>query len=606
MKRAHSMPFGAELTTNGVRFALWAPTAQEVSLVLGDRTLDMPVEDGGWRKLVVPEAKAGDRYGFQINNDLIVPDPASRFQPDDAHRQSLIVDPAAYRWSDANWTGRPWEEAVIYELHVGTATPEGTYAALEGKLENLKELGITAIELMPVGDFPGRRNWGYDGVLFYAPDSAYGAPDDLKRLIDKAHGLGMMVMLDVVYNHFGPSGNYLNAYAETFFTKRHPTPWGAGVNVDGKTGGRTVRDFIIHNALYWLAEYHFDGLRLDAVHEIQDDRSMHVLTELAETVRGRLPNREIHLVLENDANEAQRLERDGKGRPQHYTAQWNDDIHHAWHAVLTGENEGYYADYADTPIRWLARALAQGFAYQGEASGHRDGKPRGESSAHLPPGAFIAFLQNHDQIGNRAFGDRLSDIVDARRLDVAYATLLLGPNPPMLFMGEEWAASTPFQFFVDFADDPGLSKAVRDGRHREFQRFSAFADPRNASKIPDPTSENTFAASRINWDESVKGHHGQIRENIRQLLTIRREHVLPLLRTRFLDADYSLPAPGALDVIWHFEGGDLRLLLNTGATPLTLPNGAHRILWKSPDVTKVDGSFVLPSWSAVILLEEAI
>ncbi|GGE36727.1 malto-oligosyltrehalose trehalohydrolase [Agaricicola taiwanensis] len=607
MQRLHRMPFGTELVEEGVRFALWAPSAQEVALVLGERTIGMPVEDGGWRRLTVREAKAGDRYAFRIDGSLSIPDPASRFQPDDVHKPSLVVDPTAYRWSDSNWTGRPWEEAVIYEVHVGTATPEGTYAALAGKLEELRDVGITVIELMPVADFPGRRNWGYDGVLLYAPDAAYGTPDDLKRFVDRAHSLGLMVMLDVVYNHFGPSGNYLHTYAKSFFTERHPTPWGAGVNVDGKNGGQVVRDFFIHNALYWLEEYHFDGLRLDAVHEIRDDRSEHVLVELAERVRTTLPHREIHLVLENDSNEASRLDRDPSGEPRHYTAQWNDDVHHAWHALLTDEDEGYYADYADEPVRWLARALAEGFAYQGEPSPHRDNQPRGEDSTHLPPDAFVAFLQNHDQIGNRAFGDRLSDLVAPEKRAVAYAALLLGPNPPMLFMGEDWAASTPFQFFVDFSDDPDLSKAVRDGRRREFGRFSAFADKTNAARIPDPTQATTFEASRLDWSEAEREPHKGIRDEIRRLLELRRRHVVPLLASRFLDADYSLPRPDAFDVIWHYETGDLRFTLNTGQSPLAMSDTRNgwTLLWKSDGVTIDGDNLTLPQWAGAILMNEA-
>ena len=270
MRRMHDMPFGAQVLDRGVRFRLWAPTATDVALVLDGEERPLPEIGEGWRELVVPEARAGQRYAYRVDGGLVVPDPASRFQPEDAHKPSLIVDPGSYRWQDQAWRGRPWEETVIYELHVGTATPEGTYAGLMARLEDLRDLGVTAVELMPLADFPGRRNWGYDGVLPYAPDSAYGSPDDLKRLIDRAHALGLMLFVDVVYNHFGPSGNYLHAYAKTFFTERHHTPWGAGLNFDGPNG-RPVRDFFIHNALYWLEEFHVDGLRFDAVHTILDD-----------------------------------------------------------------------------------------------------------------------------------------------------------------------------------------------------------------------------------------------------------------------------------------------------------------------------------------------
>src|SRR5215212_3277138 len=488
MRRAHRMPFGAEVTGGGVRFSLWAPTAREVSLVLDGADRPMPEQDRGWRRLTLREARAGSRYAFRISGGLTVPDPASRFQPDDVHRDSVVVDPTTFEWSDGAWTGRPWEETVLYELHVGTATPEGTYAGLMKKLEELRDLGVTALELLPLSEFPGRRNWGYDGVLPFAPDAAYGAPDDLKRLIDRAHALGLMVFIDVVYNHFGPAGNYLHAYAKTFFTDRHQTPWGAGINFDGAEG-RTVRDFFVHNALYWVEEFHVDGLRFDAVHAILDDSKPHIIAEIAERVRAAVPDREVHLVLENEANQARWLERDQNGRPRLHTAQWADDIHNSWHPLLTGENEGYYEDFADKPLEHLGRSLAEGFAYQGDPSAHKGGAPRGEASAHLPPQAFVSFLQNHDQTGNRDFGERLSHLIPPERLALARAGLLLSPQVPMLYMGEEWDASTPFLFFVDFSDDEPLSTAVREGRRREFAKFKAFAEQHGGEQIPDPTSK---------------------------------------------------------------------------------------------------------------------
>src|SRR4051794_32423407 len=432
MRRAHAMPFGADVGPDGVRFALWAPTAREVALVLDGGERAMPPAENGWRRLTVPEARTGSRYGFRIDGDLVVPDPASRFQPDDVHGLGLVVDPSAYAWSDGGWKGRPWEEAVVYEVHVGTATPEGTYAGLTGRLESLRDLGITAIELMPLNDFAGSRNWGYDGVLPYAPDASYGTPDDLKRLVERAHALGLMVLVDVVYNHFGPTGNYLHAYAKTFFTDRHQTPWGDGINVDGESAP-VVRDFFVHNALYWLEEFHVDGLRFDAVHAIQDDSREHLIGELGRRIRAALPDRNIHLVLENEANQARWLERDERQRPKLHTAQWNDDVHHCWHVLMTGEADAYYEDFVDDTVGKLGRCLAEGFAYQGEPFRHT-GHPRGERSAHLPPSAFVAFLQNHDQIGNRAMGDRISDLASPERLALARAGLLLSPQIPMLYM----------------------------------------------------------------------------------------------------------------------------------------------------------------------------
>ena len=600
MRRMHDMPFGAQVLDRGVRFRLWAPSAGEVALALDGEERPMPEVREGWRELVVPEARAGQRYAYRIDGGLLVPDPASRFQPEDAHKPSLIVDPGSYGWEDGAWRGRPWEETVVYELHVGTATPEGTYAGLMARLEDLAELGVTAVELMPLADFPGRRNWGYDGVLPYAPDSAYGTPDDLKRLIDRAHALGLMVFIDVVYNHFGPSGNYLHAYAESFFTERHHTPWGAGLNFDG-THGRPVRDFFIHNALYWLEEFHVDGLRFDAVHAILDDSEPHVLTELAERVRREVTDREVHLVLENDANQARYLERDAAGRPRLYTAQWSDDVHHCWHTLLTGETDNYYADYAEDTVRLLGRSLAEGFAYQGEPSAHRQGEARGEPSAHLPPLAFVAFLQNHDQIGNRAFGERLTELAPADRLALARAALLLSPQPPLLFMGEEWASSAPFLFFCQF-DEQELSNAVREGRRREFAGFRAFSDPEVVERIPDPTDRASFVRSRIDWAETAGGAHAATLAETRRLLRLRRAEVVPLIGTPFLGARYARPGPDALEVAWSFAGGALHLLANFGPEPVALqaPEGG-RVLWSSPGVHVEGGLARLGPWTGAVL-----
>jgi maltooligosyltrehalose trehalohydrolase len=600
MRRAHAMPFGAELAEDGMRFALWAPTARTVALVHGGREHDMPDMDQGWRRLVLPEARAGDRYRFRIDGDLLVPDPASRFQPEDAHGPSEVVDPRAFDWTDEGWPGRPWEEAVVIEVHVGTATPQGTFAALEDKLEHYAALGATAIELMPLADCPGRRNWGYDGVLPFAPDGAYGRPEDLKRLVDRAHALGLMMFLDVVYNHFGPSGNYLHAYAKSFFTERHPTPWGAGVNVDGPEAG-PVRDFFVENALFWLDEYHFDGLRFDAVHAIADDGPKHLVVELAERCRAAFPDREIHLILENEANTARWLARGEEGRPTLHTAQWNDDLHNAWHALLTGEREGYYEDY-DRPAEQLARALAEGFAFQGDPSRHKGGRPRGERSAHLPPPAFVGFLQNHDQVGNRAFGERLSRLVPPERLRLARALFLLTPQIPMLFMGEEWAASTPFLYFVDFAVEPELESAVRDGRRREFAKFRAFADPAAAARIPDPTDEATFLASKLDWAEAERPPHRDARVETCDLIRLRREHVVPLIRSGWRGAEQRSRG-GGLDVAWRFAAGTLRLRANFGERPEDVEVGPDAwTLWAGPD----DGPppLVTP-WSGLVTVEPA-
>jgi maltooligosyltrehalose trehalohydrolase len=598
-RRIHRMPFGATVGPEGTAFALWAPSARKVELMQDGRALAMEDGEDGWRRLTVPGARAGSRYGFRIDGGRVVPDPASRFQPDDVHGLSAVVDPATYEWHDDGWRGRPWQETVLYEIHVGTATAEGTYPALEERLPELKELGVTAIELMPLADFAGRRGWGYDGVLPFAPDSAYGTPDDLKRLVDRAHALDLMVFIDVVYNHFGPSGNYLHSYAKSFFTERHQTPWGAAINFDGDDA-RPVRDFFVHNALYWLEEFHADGLRFDAVHAIRDDSDPHILAEIAATVRRSLPDRHVHLVLENERNEARWLRRALDDRRKLYDAQWDDDVHNAWHVVLTGEHEGYYEDFADRPLEHLGRALAEGFAYQGEPSAHGGGAPRGETSSHLAPTAFVAFLQNHDQVGNRALGERLSALAGPDKLALARAVLLLSPQIPLLFMGEEWAASTPFLYFVDFPGDEALSRAVREGRRREFARFAAFAGA-GAARIPDPTAEATFLASKLNWDEAAEPGHAAVRASVKHLLELRRREVLPVVATPFLGAMRSHPTPDALDVTWRFEGGVLRLGANFGNVALEhhVTDG-DSLLWKSDDAALKDGAILLPPWTGAI------
>jgi maltooligosyltrehalose trehalohydrolase len=595
------MPFGAEITAEGVRFALWAPTAREVRLVVDEAEHTMPVLQDGWYRFVSPEAGIGSRYGYRIDGDLIVPDPASRYQPDDVHGRSCVVDPGSYQWSDAHWTGRPWEETVLYEVHVGTATPEGTFAGLMFKLEELRDLGITAIELLPVAEFPGRRNWGYDGVLPFAPDGSYGSPDDLKSLVDRAHGLGIMVFLDVVYNHFGPSGNYLHSYAKSFFTDRHKTPWGAGINVDG-AGSRPVREFFFHNSLYWLEEFHFDGLRFDAVHAISDDSTPHFIEELARRIRETLPDREIHLVLENEANEARWLGRGEKGRPPLHTAQWADDIHNAWHALMTGESEGYYEDYAERPLTLLAKALAEGFAYQGDPSRHKGGKPRGEPSAHLPPTAFVSFLQNHDQVGNRAFGERLSHLVEPQKLALARALHALSPQVPLLFMGEEWSASSPFLFFVDFETEPDLAKAVREGRRGEFKHFKAFANPESSLRIPDPTDIATFQRSKLDWTEAKSAPHCETWADMKRLLGLRQAEVVPLLKSHFRGSRYTIDPTGTVDIAWFFSSGTLRLVANFGDTIVTYPKSRdERPVWFSRDAFSAETEISLSPWSGLIL-----
>lgn len=601
--RTHRMPFGAELVDSGkVRFRLWAPAAKTVSLALKEsqRTFPMNLLGDGWFETVTDEARAGTQYRYRIDDQLEVPDPASRFNPDDVTGPSAVVDAASFRWTDAQWAPRPWPEAVVYELHVGTFSPEGTYAGVEKRLDYLATLGITAIELMPLADFPGRRGWGYDGVLPFAPDAAYGTPDQLKALINAAHARGLAVMLDVVYNHFGPEGNYLHAYAPQFFTDRHQTPWGQAINFDG-AASRTVRDFFIHNALYWLEEYHFDGLRFDAVHAIIDDSTPDFLTELASTLRtGPGRDRPIYLVLENGKNEARYL--GAPGARNTFDAQWDDDVHHCMHVILTGETDGYYEDYAEEPHALLCRCLAEGFAYQGEISKHEGDQARGEPSVHLPPSAFMPFLQNHDQIGNRAFGDRLTASVQSEdALRAATAILLLSPLPPLLFMGEEWQAPEPFAFFCDFKGE--LAQAVREGRRREFARFTKF---RGDIEIPDAVSEETFRSACLDWSKTTQAPHAQSLDFYRRLLTIRHRDIAPLTASITRSTCVKLEANGAFAVDWTTrDGAVLHLLANLNSAPSpAVGRAAGRVVFAThPSIDSALAKNELAPWSVIWLLE---
>jgi maltooligosyltrehalose trehalohydrolase len=578
MKRIHDMPFGARLSPGGgADFRLWAPSAQRVELRLGASSQVRQVlkaEGDGWFAGHAP-ALAGDRYAFRIDGRLTVPDPASRSNPDDVHGSSALVDPGAFDWPDAEWRGRPWHEAVIYELHVGCFTPAGTFAAVIEHLDDLVGLGITAIELMPVGDFPGHRGWGYDGVLPFAPDASYGTPEDLKRLVAAAHARGLMVLLDVVYNHFGPDGNYLHAYAASFFNPQLHTPWGAAINFDGE-GSRTVREFFIHNALYWLEEFHLDGLRIDAVHAMQDGSKTHFVDELAQAVRhGPGRGRHVHLILENDANDAQRLARATSGGPGLADAQWNDDVHHAMHVLSTAERDGYYLDYADDALGHLGRALAEGFSYQGDVSAHRHGARRGTPSGGLPPLAFVNSMQTHDQVGNRAFGERIATLAHEQARDdvlrALVACLLLAPSPPMLFMGEEFAASTPFLYFCDFSGD--LALAVTQGRRAEFSRFEHFAQASQRARIPDPNLESTFLRSKLDWRQRRAEGHARWWTLYQHLLGLRRERLMPLL-SQARSGRFSRPAADCLQVHWPLgphHRWHLRVDLSSSAMPLPAP-----------------------------------
>ena len=517
-----------------------------MTLRLAGRDIPMVKQDGGWFELTA-EAEPGAEYCYVLPDGLVVPDPAARAQAGDVHGASRLVDPRAHAWRQ-EWGGRAWEEAVIYELHVGTFTPEGTFAAAAGRLDHLAELGITAVELMPVAQFSGDRGWGYDGVLLYAPHRAYGTPGELKAFVDAAHERGLMVLLDVVYNHFGPDGNYLHAYADDFFDASRQTPWGPAIDYTKPP----VRRFAIENALYWLEEYRFDGLRLDAIDAISDPSDKDVLVELAEEVRARITDRPIHLTTEDNRNITRLHTRGEDGSVPLHTAEWNDDVHNAAHVIATHESEGYYLEFSGHRWEYFARALAEGFAYQGQHSPYQDA-PRGEPSAHQPPQAFVDFLQNHDQTGNRAFGDRLITLADARMVDALTAILCLSPHIPLFFMGEEWGETRPFCFFTDFHGE--LAVAVREGRRKEFMHFAAFSDESDVAHIPDPNDPSTFAASKIDWDHRTTEEGKAALGKLQHLLSLRRENVVPMLAG----------ATGPCGTVVHYDEGEIAVDWQLGA-----------------------------------------
>src|SRR5471030_282171 len=531
----------------------------------------------GWFEYTDPDAREGTHYAFRVDGGPYdVPDPASRFQPAGVHGVSEVVDIAALSRHRAPWSERAWHEFVFYELHVGTFTPEGTYAAATTRLDALVALGITAIELMPLAQAPGSRNCGYDGALLYAPARAYGTPYELSAFIAEAHARGIAVFLDVVYNHMGPEGNYLHSYAPIFFTDRFTTPWGQAINFKDPN----VRAFFVENARYWLDVYGFDGLRLDATHMIFDEQDPHILRELRAEVRARV-SRNVHLVLENDHNDVRHL-RSG------YEAQWNDDFHHAAHVLVTNESTGYYADYVSRPAWYLGRTLTEGFAYQGEASPHRSGFRRGAPSVELSLTAFVNFIQNHDQIGNRAYGERLSMLASAEAVRAAAAVLLLAPSPPLLFMGEEWSASTPFLYFCDFA--PEVAPSVAQGRRREFAHLG--------ESIPDPSDRATFERSILRWDERSAEPHRSMLEHYRRLLRIRATTIVPhIAGVHGRDARYVVTDERGLRVTWETQSvslhADINLSAHTaGGFPEQLPG---QTIFATHGETYRDG--VAPEWS---------
>jgi len=574
--------FGAVPMGDGTTaFSVWAPGAEALRVAIdGAAAAPMQRDADGWHRATLP-CGPGARYCYEFSSSERLPDPASRFQPLGVHGPSEVVDTSRFEWT-VDWRGRPWHESVIYEMHAGLC---GGWSGVRERLPQLAELGITVMELMPIAASAGARNWGYDGVMPYAPHAALGTPQELQQMIDAAHGLGLSVHLDVVYNHLGPDGNYLARYAPGFFRADIHTPWGPAIDFRRAE----VREFFIANAIYWLDEYRFDGLRLDAVHAIHDDT---FLPELARRVRESVgADRHVHLVLENEHNDARLLTRG-------FDAQWNDDAHNALHVLLTGERESYYANYADAPARHLARCLAEGFAYQGEPSPTHQGKPRGTLSAALPPTAFVFFLQNHDQVGNRAQGERLTVLADAHALRAAVALQLLCPQVPLLFMGVESGARTPFLYFTDFHD--ALAEQVREGRRSEFAAFAAYADAEARARIPDPNDAETFERSRLT-DENDR-----CRAEYRELLRLRREAMTPRLRGTHSLGAFALGSH-AVRAAWRLgDGATLTLLANFGDEAVqSLAPDAPLLHATDDDVARLLAQGILPPRSCAAFCAEA-
>ncbi|HMF16751.1 MAG TPA: malto-oligosyltrehalose trehalohydrolase [Gemmataceae bacterium] len=579
---------GAWHEGEGTRFRVWAPQARTVEVIVegrGSHALQKAA-DGTFGSLV-PGVSAGDRYRYRVDGKGPYPDPASRFQPEGVHGPSEIVDASRFEWSDASWGGISRDDLVIYELHVGTFTPAGTFAGAMERLPQLVELGVTALELMPVADFPGQRNWGYDGVDLFAPARCYGRPDNLRRLVDSAHRLGLAVLLDVVYNHLGPDGNYLGVYSPFYFSKRHKTAWGDGLNFDGEHSDM-VRGFFIENALHWIHEYHLDGLRLDATHAMKDDGERHFLAELSARVHESVANRPVHLIAEDHRNRADMVKPQNAGG-WGLDEVWADDFHHQVRRHLAGDRDGYYQDFSGSTAD-VAATIRQGWFYCGQHSVHRN-KPRGTDPADVFPRQFVWCLQNHDQIGNRALGDRLHHQIDLAAYRAASALLLCSPATPLLFMGQEWAAGTPFLFFTDHHQE--LGRRVTEGRRREFKSFAAFADPKVRERIPDPQAAATFLKSKLNWAEAEQEPHGGIRRLYQALLHLRRTE--PALRNAERHS-YAALAYGESAVVLLRRAAD-------GPTMLLLVQlrGAGTIDLCAPEV---ESAALARHWETVLTTED--
>jgi maltooligosyltrehalose trehalohydrolase len=583
------LDLGAEVRAEGVRFRVWAPKCQRVEVAIeGDQSLLFLLcpEEEGYFSGIVPHLQAGALYRYRLDGDQHYPDPCSRYQPQGPHGPSMVVAPQAYQWHDPDWPGVRMPGQVIYELHVGTFTPEGTFDTAARELAELKRLGITLIEIMPVAEFPGRWNWGYDGVDLYAPSHTYGDPEAFKRFIDTAHTLGLGVILDVVYNHLGPAGNYLTAYSDDYFTDRYSNDWGAAINFDGP-GSSAVREFFIGNACYWIAEFHLDGLRLDATQDIHDASPVHVLAEISQCARQAAGSRGIVLIAENEPQQVvciTPVEHGGYG----LDGMWNDDFHHTARVVLTGRREAYYTDYRGEPQEFLS-AIRRGFLYQGQRY-HWQEKPRGSLVTTQPASTFVIFTQNHDQVANSLRGERVTALTSPACYRALTALMLLAPETPMLFMGQEFGASSPFLYFADHSE-MGLARSVYEGRKEFLAQFPSYGSAEAQAAVPDPYAPATFERSKLDLSERIA--HVSLYLFHQDLLRIRREDFL-IARQDRERLDGAVLGPGALVLRFFADAGDDRLLVvNLGADfeyipapePLLAPvnRGSWRVLWSSDD-----------------------
>jgi maltooligosyltrehalose trehalohydrolase len=567
-----TLDLGAHVTYQGVRFRVWAPMASSILLRVIGEPDDIPMtqEPKGYFSAFWVNGKAGAKYYYLVSGEQPRPDPVSRFQPEEVHGPSEVIDPSQFKWEDQDWKGVPLDEMILYEIHAGTFTPEGTFEAIIPFLDYMRnELGITTLELMPVAQFPGGRNWGYDGTYLYAPQNSYGGPYGLKSLVNACHQKGLALILDVVYNHLGPEGNYLNDYGP-YFTDRYKTPWGPAINLDGPESDE-VRKFIIDNALYWVTEYHIDGLRIDAIHGIFDFSAQHILFDIQEAVHRQAEKlgRPIVVIAESDLNDVRAINPPSKGG-YGLDAQWNDDFHHCLHALLTGERNGYYQDFGD--LNQMAKAIGEGFVYSGQYSPYRK-RRHGSPSKHLPPTKFVIFSQNHDQVGNRKKGDRLSTLVSFEALKLAAGTVLLSPHIPLLFMGEEYKEEAPFQYFVSHSD-PGLIEAVRKGREAEFSSFQW------EGEIPDPQDEMTFIRSKINLDLRHHEKNNTLLEFYQMLIKLRKERPsLSCLDKKGMQVK-AFEKERVLLVQREYKGDRLICIFNFNHKPIKIATAIEKGAWQ--------------------------